>query len=151
MDDLVFRRATEEEIPQIIALQTEIFSGEQDIPEELIDSFLSSRPVCWCAEREGRIVASVSAWEENGEIHLGRFIVVPALRGQQIGSKLLEHAVRELFDSGVEVLYGEARDSAAGIIRAMGGRETGQPFPCYRGNVTPMVLEKNAFHEKNAE
>ena len=142
MDDLNIRKATAEEIPQIIAIQTEIFCGEQDIPEELIDTFLSNCPTCWVAERDGRIAGSIASWEENGETHLGRFVVLPQLRGQKIGTKLLNYAVQDLFAAGVESIHVEARDSAARMLRAMGGRDTGDPFPFYRGNVTPMVLEK---------
>ena len=145
MNDLIFRRAKEDEIPQIIALQTEVFSGEQDIPEEMIDSFLSSRPTCWVAEQDGRIVGTISAWEEEEEVHLGRFAVLPALRGQKIGSALLHHAVEDLFRHGTAAIHVEARDSAAKLVRRMGGRDTGEPFPFYRGTVTPMVLEKEAY------
>ena len=139
--DLIFRKADSEEIPQIIAMQTEVFSGEQGIPEEMIDSFLLCRPTCWIAEQEGQIVGSISAWEEEGVTHLGRFVVLPPLRGQKIGTKLLKHAVNELFSSGTEKIYMEARDSAAKMIRAMGGRDIGEPFEFYCGNVTPLVLE----------
>ena len=148
--DLIFRKADSEEIPQIIAMQTEVFSGEQGIPEEMIDSFLMNRPTCWIAEQEGEIVGSISAWEEDGAVHLGRFIVLPRLRGQKIGTKLLNHAVNELFGSGTERIYVEARDSAARMIRALGGRNIGEPFAFYIGNVTPQVLEKSALRISTA-
>lgn len=142
MNDLVFRRADEEELSQIIAMQTEIFCGEQGIPEELIGTFLANEPICWCAEKNGRIVGSVAAWREQNEVHLGRFIVLPQMRGQKIGTKLLNHAVRELFESGVEALHMEARDTTVRIVLGMGGKICGEPFAFYLGNVTPMVLEK---------
>ena len=142
--DLIFRKADSGEIPRIIAMQTEIFSGEQGIPEEMIGSFLLSRPTCWIAEQDGEIVGSISAWEEDGVVHLGRFVVLPRLRGQKIGTKLLNYAIQELFSSGAEKIYMEARDSAARMIRAMGGRDVGEPFVFYLGNVTPLVLEKSA-------
>ena len=145
MDDLMIRRATEEEIPQIIDIQTEIFSGEQNIPAEIIDSFLSNRPTCWVAVQNGRIVGSIASWEENDEIHLGRFVVIPQFRGQKIGTKLLNHAVHELFNGSIETIYMEARDSSAKMVRAIGGRDTGKPFNFYLGDVTPMVLEKTAY------
>lgn len=62
MDELSIRRAREDELPQIIAIQTEVFCGEQEIPEELIAGFLSGSPICWVAERDGRIAATLSAW-----------------------------------------------------------------------------------------
>ena len=145
MDKLIIRQADEAEYPQILAIQTAVFCGEQDIPEEIIGSFLSNGPTCWVAERDGRIVGSIAAWTENGETHIGRFAVIPELRGHGVGKALLKHAAQELFRGGTEILYAEARDSAARMVRAMGGRDTGEPFPFYRGNVTPLVLEKEAF------
>jgi ribosomal protein S18 acetylase RimI-like enzyme len=147
MTDLSIRKATEEEIPLIIDIQKEIFCGEQNIPEDLIGTFLSSQPICWIAEQNGRIIGSISSWEEKGEVHLGRFVVLPQFRGQKAGTKLLNHAVLELFQNGVEVIYVEARDSAARMIRAIGGRDTGEAFEFYLGNVTPMVLEKGAYRQ----
>ena len=150
-NDLVFRKASVEEYPLIIALQTEIFCGEQKIPEELIDAFLANNPICWCAEQSGRIVGSVAAWQESGETHLGRFIVLPEMRGQQIGTRLLNHAARELFDSGVEVLCMEARDTTVRIVLGMGGMICGEPFEFYLGNVTPMRLDKKAYMQNHKE
>ena len=147
MTGLSIRKATKEEIPQIIDIQKEIFCGEQSIPEELIGTFLSSHPICWVAEQNGRIVGSISSWEEEKEVHLGRFVVLPRFRGQKIGTKLLNHAVFELFQNGVEIITIEARDSAARMIRAIGGRDIGDAFAFYLGNVTPMVLEKEAYRQ----
>ena len=147
MEKLNIRRASEEEMPRILEIQTEIFCGEQDIPADLIAAFLSCRPTCWVAERDGEIAASIAAWEEDGEIHLGRFVVLRPLRGRKIGTRLLHHAVRELFGEGAEILYMEARDSAARMIRALGGRDTGEPYAFYRGNVTPLVLERDAWKD----
>ena len=142
---ITFRKAKPEEYPRIIAMQTEVFCGEQDIPEELIGTFLEQNPNCWCAEQDGIIIGSVASWEENGEIHVGRFIVAPEYRGQKIGTRLMAYAFQELFDGGAETLFFEARDSAAAIIRSMGGQCTGEAFAFFRGNVTPMVLKKKSF------
>ena len=71
--------------------------------------------------------------------------MIPELRGRGIGKALLKHAALELFRGDTEIIFAEARDSAAKMVRAMGGRDTGAPFPFYRGNVTPLVLEKAAF------
>ena len=139
MTGLSIRKATKEEIPQIIDIQKEIFCGEQSIPEELIGTFLSSHPICWVAEQNGRIVDSISSWEEEKEVHLGRFVVLPRFRGQKIGTKLLNHAVFELFQNGVEIITIEARDSAARMIRAIGGRDIGDAFAFYLDNVVGCV------------
>lgn len=146
---MTFRKAKPEEYPRIIDMQTEVFCGEQDIPEELIGTFLDQNPNCWCAEQDGIMIGSVSSWKENGEIHVGRFIVAPEYRGQKIGTGLLAYVFQELFESGAETLFFEARDSAAAIIRSMGGVAVGEPFLFYRGNVTPMMLNKEDFKGKS--
>lgn len=69
----------------------------------------------------------------------------PEFRGQKIGTRLVAYTFQELFDSGVETLFFEARDSAAAIISSMGGEAVGEPFLFYRGNVTPMMLTKKKF------
>ena len=76
-------------------------------------------------------------------------IVAPEYRGQKIGTGLLEYVFQELFESGAETLFFEARDSAAAIIRSMGGVAVGEPFLFYRGNVTPMMLNKEDFKGKS--
>ena len=105
MDELIIRQAAKTEYPRILAIQTEVFCGEQDIPAEIIGSFLSNGPICWVAERDGRIVGSIAAWTEAGETHLGRFAVIPELRGRGIGKALLKHAAQELFRGGAEIIY----------------------------------------------
>ena len=71
---------------------------------------------------------------------------------KKIGTKLLNHAVLELFNRNIEIIYMEARDSTAKMVRAIGGRDTGTPFNFYLGNVTPMVLEKRAYmRDRNRE
>lgn len=142
---MIIRKIKPEEFADIIAMQTEIFCGEQDIPEELIGTFLERKPICWCAEKDGNIIGSIASWEENGEIHVGRFVVAPEYRRQKIGTKLMTHAFQDLFNGGIETLFFEARDSAAAIIRAMGGKAIGEPLLFYRGTVTPMMLKKDNF------
>ena len=145
MERVIFRRAREDELPQIMALQMDVFHGEQEIPAADVARFTENDPVCWCAVADGRICGCAAAWKEGDEVHWGRFIVIPALRGQRIGTELARHSFDDLFRSGAEKLHMEARDAAARIICAMGGEITGEPRSFYRGNVTPVVLEKKNF------
>ena len=82
MENFNFRRATDEEMSRIIKMQSDIFSGEQGIPTDDIDTFMLKSPICWCAEKDGKIYAAVAAWKENAEVHWGRFVTFPAVRGQ---------------------------------------------------------------------
>ena len=88
MDDLVFRRAGKTDLPHILAMQADIFHGEQGIPDDDVGAFLQKRPICWCAGSGGVLCAAAAAWQEGSETHWGRFVVLPAFRGRHIGSRL---------------------------------------------------------------
>ena len=145
MEQVIFRRARAEELPQIMAMQMDVFHGEQEIPAADVVRFTENDPVCWCAVADGSICGCAAAWKEGNEVHWGRFIVLSALRGQRIGTGLARHSFADLFRGGAEELHMEARDAAVKIICTMGGEIAGEPRPFYRGNVTPVVLKKEKF------
>ena len=147
MDDLIFRQARKDEMSRILAMQADIFHGEQGIPADDIDTFLTKKPICWCAESkiDGKIYAATAAWQENEETHWGRFVVFPAARGKHIGTKLAKVSFDELFDMGIEKIYMDARDATVRIVCGMGGHITGESYKFYEGNVTPVVLEKRDY------
>lgn len=148
MDNLNFRRATDDEIPRIVAMQSDILHGEQGNPVDDIDAFLAKEPVCWCAEADGIIYAATAAWQEGNETHWGRFVVFPAARGKHIGTKLAKTSFDDLFDLGVERIYMDARDTTVKIVCGMGERIIGESYKFYEGNVTPVMLEKKNYIEK---
>lgn len=145
MDDLVFRRAGEVDLPRILAMQAAVFHGEQGIPDDDVGAFLQKCPICWCAESGGTLIAAAAAWQEGGEMHWGRFVVLPAFRGRHIGSRLARFSFDDLFAMGVDRIHMEARETTVRIVCAMGGRIVGEPAAFYRGTVTPVVLERQAY------
>lgn len=145
MEGMIFRRARQEELPRILRMQTDVFSGEQGIPCDDIDTFLQKKPLCWCAEQNGKIYAAAAAWYENGQLHWGRFVVFPLMRGRHIGTKLARCCFDDLFLQGAETIYMDARDATVKIVCAMGGETTGKPHSFYKGNVTPVMLQKQNY------
>ena len=145
MENIIFRRAHREEMPRIMAMQADVFSGEQGIPSEDVDAFMAKDPVCWCAESDGKLYAAAAAWKENNEIHWGRFVVFPAARGQHIGTRLARFSFAELFQEGVDQIYMDARDATVKIVCGMGGKIVGEPYKFYEGNVTPVILTRDDF------
>ncbi len=145
MNNIIFRRALKEEMPRIIAMQSDVFNGEQGIPSDDIDTFMAKKPLCWCAEFDGKIYGAVAAWEENKEIHWGRFVVFPAARGMSIGKKLAKYSFDDLFNGGAEKIYMDARDATVHIVCEMGGETVGKPYKFYKGNVTPVILKKEKY------
>ncbi|WP_295764261.1 GNAT family N-acetyltransferase [uncultured Oscillibacter sp.] len=98
-------------MPRIIAMQADVFSGEQGIPSEDIDAFMAKGPICWRAGSDGKLYAAAAAWKENDEIHWGRFGVFPAARGLYIGTGLIRSSFAEMLHEGVDKIYMDARDA----------------------------------------
>ena len=48
MDELYIRKATVEDLVQIVAMQNAAFHGEQGIPEDSVENFSKKEPLCWC-------------------------------------------------------------------------------------------------------
>lgn len=145
MDQIIYRQAHDTELEKIITLQSNIFHTEQGIPEDDVDEFLARNPICWCAELDGKIIGTAIAWKIEGIMHWGRFVVLPSLRGQKIGPKLARYSFEDLFSQGIEEIHMTARDTTVKIVCDMGGEITGEPYPFYDGNVTPVVLKKENF------
>ena len=147
MDNLIFRKATDDEIPRILAMQSDVFHDEQGIPDDDIDTFMMKKPICWCAESktDGKIHAATAAWKEHNETHWGRFVVFPTALGKHIGTKLARVSFDDLFDMGIDKIYMDARDATVKIVCGMCGQIVGKPYKFYNGNVTPVILEKNYY------
>ena len=148
---MTFRRASEADMDQIMALVTETFSGEQRIPLELIPIPEELSPQWWCAEIDGKIIGSIALYKDHNEWHMGRFAVSPENRGCHLGTMLLQSAVREIFSSGIEEIYCEARDTTVHIVEKLGGKITGDPVPFYDGNVTPMILKRIYYFDDSVD
>ncbi len=88
MENIVFREATEKDLPQIIDLQMRIFDGEQKIPPDDISEFLIRKPQCWCAVLNDIVIGAVAAWKEDNIVHWGRFVTDPDYRGHRIGTQI---------------------------------------------------------------
>lgn len=142
---LCFRRAKESELPRILSLQSDVFSKEQGIPTDDIDTFLKKEPLCWCAEADGKIYGAVAAWKEPDGLHWGRFAVFPNARGLHIGTRLAACSFDDLFCHGVQKIYMDARDATVRIVCGMGGEIVGEPQLFFGENVTPVVLEKENY------
>ena len=143
--EIIYRRANENEYPQIIAMQSHVFHLEQGIPEDDVVQFLERNPICWCAEQNGEICGTAIAWMEHGIMHWGRFVVIPSMRGQHIGPALARYSFEDLFSQGVDEIHMTARDTTVKIVCDMGGKITGEPYPFYNGNVTPVVLKRENY------
>lgn len=143
----VYRRAREEETPQIEDLLIRTFTGEQGIPAELISLSDKDSPQWFCAEEDGKLVGVIAFFRVDGDWHSGRFALEPACRGRHIGSRLLTYAFREMLDSGVEEVLMEVRPVTEHILLKLGAEVTSEPYPFYGSTCTSMRLLKSSFRE----
>ena len=147
MDNTVIRKAFDQDMKCIMELIISVFNGEPAIPPELIPIPDELTPHWWCADEGGEITGSIALYQEHGEWHIGRFAVSPNRRGASLGSRLFETAVQDIFQSGIEVLYCEVRDTTVHIILKHGGEIIGEAVPFFKGNVTPMLISKESFEK----
>ncbi|CZQ91538.1 GNAT family N-acetyltransferase [Trichococcus ilyis] len=143
MNKLSLRKATADDMEEILRLQVETFHGEQKIPSEGIPLPDEKSPQWWCAVLDDVLVGAVAAWEEDKQVHWGRFVTDPTHRGLQIGTKLARFSLDDLFSSQqVDEIHMEAREITVKMICRMGGKIIGEPIPFFEGTVTPLVLKK---------
>lgn len=141
------RRALPEEFDRLKQLAEDIFETEQDIPRELDHIGPDWLPQWWCLEEDGALLGCVALFMEDGEWHMGRFVLSPALRGQHMGTRLLEAALHDVFRQDIDEVRMEARDTTVHILKQFGAEVTGAPFPFFRGQVTPMRLTRAAYRQ----
>ena len=149
MAELKLRLASAEDLPHIMDLQVQVFTGEQCIPEEMVRAVQNAKPTWYCAELDGVPAGTVAVWQENGETHWGRFAVRPDLRGHGIGTALARYSLEQSFSRGIRRICMEAREATVHIICKMGGQVTGEAVPFFVGTVTPVEISAADFEKRS--
>ena len=147
---MILRKAAESDLNAVLTLAQNIFEQEQQIPRTLTHIPAEKHPQWWCAEQDGKIVATVVAYVENDVWHMGRLTVAQELRGQGIAPRLIRFALEDLFEQGVEELHMEARTAVVRILETFGAEITGEAVPFYVGTITPLCLKKDRFYDFTA-
>ncbi|MFT4104135.1 MAG: GNAT family N-acetyltransferase [Lacrimispora sp.] len=147
MQELVIRKATDLDMGDIMKLQVNVFSGEQKIPENMIEVIGEEAVQWWCATIESSIVGAVAAWKEDEKIHWGRFAVNSSYRGKHIGTALAKYSLEDLFSQGIKEVYMEAREATVKIICDMGGKIVGKPVSFYEGTITPVLICEEDYYK----
>lgn len=142
---MVVRNPLPEEIPAIMEQTVQIFA-EQEVPADLLGLSPEQNPVWYAGYEDGELVGAIATFEEDGEIHMGRFTVGHKFQGRHLGTEIMLYAMEATFASGVEKIVGDARDASIHIICKHGGRTTGEPRPFYIGNATTFEICKKDFH-----
>lgn len=147
MMELQFRKGTREDLEEIMHIQEEVFTNEQEIPIEMLGIEEEQNPRWYLALDGKQIIGTCCAWVEEGKTHFGRFAIRNSYRGKHIGKQLLQYAYDDLFANGEEILWMEARDTSVHLIVQMGGEVIGEPVQFTNDRITPIILEKNKYHK----
>jgi DNA-binding MarR family transcriptional regulator/predicted GNAT family N-acyltransferase len=140
-------RISENYLEDAIKLAIEVFTNEQNIPEELTPLDKTLEPIWWGARVGEDIVGVAAAWKENDKWHWGRFAVDKRLRGMGIGEKIAVFSLKEIFNTYTDKIYSEARDVTVKMLMKFGCRITGKAENFYEEPVTPISLCKGDFVE----
>lgn len=132
-------------IDTVIKIATEVFTYEQNIPENLIPINEEMKPIWWCAKAGEDIIGVVAAWNESNQWHWGRFAVDKNLRGLGIGKKLAMFSLNEVFNLGAEKIFIEARDITVRMLAQLGCKVIGEPVDFYGEAVTPIIIKRCDF------
>jgi ribosomal protein S18 acetylase RimI-like enzyme len=161
MEDLSFRKATQQDTPAIVPLVNSAFRGESsrqgwtteadlldgvrttdhDIRQRILgnDSYLL---LCYAGEQ---LAGSVHVEKQGEHAHIGMFVIRPDLQGRGIGKQLLEEAersaLRDWAVSAYVMLVVNFRNELTAFYERRGYRRTGvtQAFPVNPELWTPKV------------
>ena len=142
---MVICRAEEKDMAQIMALVTDVFTGEQGIPAEMHPIARERQPVWWCLCDGERIAGAAAAYLDEGRWQMGRICIAPDVRGCGWGEKLLRHALGDVFAMGADEVHMEARDATVRIVLRLGGEIAGAPFAFFGADCTPLVVRREKF------
>ena len=131
---------------EVIALIIDVFSKEQEIPNDLLPINEDYPVHWWCARAGEYVVGAAACWKENGKWHWGRFVVDKNFRGLGIGKQLARYSLKDLFDHITSSVVSEARNTTVAILKGFGARITGPAEDFYGMPVTPVILNRSNFY-----
>lgn len=141
-------RISENYLEDATKLAIEVFTNEQNIPEDLVPLDQALKPIWWGARVGEDIVGVVAAWKENDKWHWGRFAVDKKVRGMGIGEKIAVFSLKEIFNNSTDEIYSEARDVTVKMLMKFGCKITGEAENFYGEPVTPITLSMGDFMER---
>ncbi len=105
---IILREMTTEDIPQVIALEKEIFSDPWP-PSAFEEHLTLDGWGAFVAEKEGEVVGYACYYVVDIEGHLTNIAVHPALRRKSVARRLLERILEVVQASGCEYILLEVR------------------------------------------
>lgn len=142
---IIVEKVSSDYINDAIKLAIEVFTHEQNIPENLVPIKEEFSPIWWCVRAGGDIIAIAASWKEKSKWHWGRYAVDKRLRGRGIGKKLAMFSLKEIFNIGADEIVIEARDITLEMLKKVGCEVIGKSIDFYGEPVTPIVIKKSNF------
>lgn len=142
---IIIEKVSSDYIHKAIKLAIEVFTYEQNIPENLVPIKEEFHPIWWCARVGEDIIAIAASWKEDNEWHWGRYAVDKRLRGRGIGKKIAMFSLKEIFDFGTDEIFIEARNITLEMLKKVGCEVTGKSINFYGEPVTPIIIKKSDF------
>ncbi len=142
------RRVGKHEMQAVMEKVCGVFSSEQGIPMELIPVGEEYSPQWWGAFQDHRLIGTAAVYVEKGQYHMGRITVDRELRGQRIGSALIEAVLADLFGQDVQEVFLDARRTTVNIILRLGGEIVGEEHDFYGEPCTPIAITKAQFRNR---
>jgi ribosomal-protein-alanine N-acetyltransferase len=139
--DLLIRRLTYADLPQVIAIERRAFPAPWSLAMFVLEL---SKPggICLAASAHGRLAAYLVCSRYDTVWHLMNVAVDPDVRNQRIGSALLDRLIAEVDDSAARYTL-EVRTSNTGAIRLYeryGFRSVGVRRRYYQDNGEDAVI-----------
>jgi predicted GNAT family N-acyltransferase len=142
---IIIEKVSSNHMNKVIKLAIEVFTGEQNIPQELVPIKDELSPTWWCARIGEDVVGVTASWKEENKWHWGRYAVDKRLRGIGIGKKIALFSLKEVFDFGTNEVFIEARDITLKMLEKFGCEIIGNAEEFYGEPVTPITIRKYDF------
>lgn len=150
MAELVIRKGIAADRPGIFAVQEKSFA-RPGTPEMLKKDMIENRASTYIvAELAGRIVGFISVWSIYEECQINLIAVDPFLRGQKIGTALLQTALHATEHAGLKLWTLEVRESniaARRLYTAAGFTEVGKRHGYYTDPIEDALLMNRILSE----
>lgn len=142
--NVTIRKMTVEDVPAVSKLDRISFSlpwPEHSFRYEAVENRAAR---CWVAATEDhRIVGMLVLWLIVDEAHVATIAILPDVRRQGIGARILTEALREAYADGARWAFLEVREgneAARAMYRKFGFRVTGRRPRYYKDNGEDAIL-----------
>jgi ribosomal-protein-alanine N-acetyltransferase len=139
---VVLRVATLEDLPQLCEVETSCFGPPRD-PESMRTELARSWSTVHVAERAGRVVAYLTAWQVADEVEVIQVATHPTARREGIGRALMRRVIdlaRARGDSRVLLEVRPGNTAAVALYRALGFHELMRREAYYEDGEDALVL-----------